>query len=107
MSNAGQNIFDEDGSKPRSEVAMIPVANELGRSVKRASDLPPRPKPGRIEEPDQTEEWTPSTDKSNGGQAAVVKTLGFVKTSIFSLFVLGALGGVGYAIYWIISQYNV
>lgn len=107
MSNPAHNIFDEDGSKPRSEVAMIPVANELGRSVKRASDLPPRPKPGKIEEQEPAEEWTPATDKSNGGQQAVVKTLGFVKTSIFTLFVLGALGGVGYAIYWIISQYNV
>lgn len=107
MNNQPHNIFDEEGAKPRNEVALIPVANELGRNVKRASDMPARPRPGRIDDLEPAEEWTPATDKTNGGQVAVVNAVSFVKTSIFTLFILGSLGGVGYAIYWIISQYNV
>lgn len=115
------NFFDDDDgddftSRPVDKIVFRPApmdAPELP-TAKRVFDPAPRPKPQSLDVPNSTE-WIPGQNKSKGSKKRsnaetkenVVNAFSFFGKALSAVVVLGVLTGIGYFVYWIISQYNL
>lgn len=116
MSN---NYFDDDDSddlKPVDRIVFRPApldAPELPKA-KRIHDPAPRPKPQPLDV-SNAKEWIPGEknqkkkNKQNDGEGKqqLLNTLSVFGKAFSALMVLGVLSGIGYFVYWIVSQYNL
>jgi hypothetical protein len=117
MSN---NFFEDEsddfGIKPVDRIVFRPApidAPELPKA-KRIFDPAPRPRPQPLDVPNATE-WIPGEKnqkkKKNQPDDETkqhwLNAFSFFGKTLSALVVLGVLAGIGFFVYWIISQYNL
>jgi hypothetical protein len=117
---SSKNYFD-DGSddstnKPVDRIVFRPTpidAPELPKA-KRVFDPAPRPKPQPLDVPN-SKEWIPgeksqkSKKKQPDGESRqhLLNAVSVFGKTLSTLIILGVLSGIGYFVYWIISQYKL
>lgn len=112
------NFFedDDDDIKPVDRIVFRPApidAPELPKA-KRVYDPAPRPRPQPLDVPN-AKEWIPGEKnqkkkkKQSDGEAKqhFLNAFTFFGKTLSALLVLGVLAGIGYFVYFIISQYNL
>lgn len=113
------NFFDDetdDDLKPVDRIVFRPApinSPELPKA-KRVYDPAPRPRPQPLDV-SNAKEWIPgeknqkkNKKQSDGeGKQQLLSTLSFFGKAVSALIVLGVLSGIGYFVYWIVSQYNL
>lgn len=114
------NFFEDDNehvaSKPVDKIVFRPApldAPELP-TAKRVFDPAPRPRPQPLDVPN-SKEWIPGQKKpkkekkqsSAEGREHLLTAISIFGKTLSALLVLGVLSGIGYFVYWIVSQYNL
>lgn len=114
------NFFEDDSehvtSKPVDKIVFRPAPLDSPElpTAKRAFDPAPRPRPQPLDVPN-AKEWIPgqkNPKKDKKQSSAETRENLLTAFSVFgktlsALVVLGVLSGIGYFVYWIVSQYNV
>lgn len=117
MSN---NFFEDESDtfdgKPVDRIVFRPApinAPELPKA-KRIGDPAPRPRPQPLDVPN-AKEWIPGEknekkrkkESDSDAKDNFLNAFSFFGKTLSALLVLGVLSGIGFFVYWIISQYNL
>lgn len=117
MSN---NFFEDESDnfdvKPVDRIVFRPApinAPELPKA-KRIGDPAPRPRPQPLDVPN-AKEWIPGEksqkkrkqESDSDTKGNLLDAFSFLGKTLSALIVLGVLSGIGFFVYWIISQYNL
>jgi hypothetical protein len=117
MSN---NFFEDENddftSKPVDKIVFRPApldAPELP-TAKRVFDPAPRPKPQPLDVPN-SKEWIPGQQdpkkekkqSSAESREQLLNAFSVFGKTLSALVILGVLSGIGYFVYWIVSQYKL
>ena len=116
MSNNFFGDESDDDVKPVDRIVFRPAsvnAPELPKA-KRVFDPAPRPRPQPLDV-SNAKEWIPGKKnqkkkkKQSDGETKqhLLNALSFFGKALSALIVLGVLSGIGYFVYFIISQYNL
>lgn len=103
-----KNFFGQEHKV--NKIVFKPLALDSDAQVKQISDPPPRPLPSSLEEQRQSSQWTPKTKNANKGKEVLdnIQKIGQIsKYLLFATFALASMAGVGFAIYWVMVQYNI
>lgn len=115
-SNFFEDESDNFDDKPVDRIVFRPApinAPELPKA-KRISDPAPRPRPQPLDIPN-AKEWIPGeknqkkrkVKSESDGNNHLLNAFSIFGKSLSALIVLGVLSGIGFFVYWIVSQYNL
>ncbi len=93
-----------------NKIVFKPLVLNPDAQVKQISDPPPRPLPSSLEEQRESSQWTPKSKNANKGKEVLdnIQKVGHISKYLFFVsFALASMAGVGFAIYWVMNQYNI
>lgn len=114
------NFFEDDNdldsSKPVDKIVFraAPIDAPELPTAKRVFDPAPRPRPQPLDVPN-SKEWIPGQknpkkekkQSSAESKEQLLQAFSVLGKIVSTLLILGVLSGIGYFVYWIVSQYNL